>query len=116
VATPIVSPTIERAAVEKLFPAIARWVRGYGHIEVGDQEDFGFIIRVLDFGGVVYEDNRPRTLAEAMAVLDTGHWSDGSLTGRAWTRTGFLLAASTKRFFRLRGLISGRYGLCFSVT
>jgi hypothetical protein len=23
---------------------------------------------------------------------------------------------STKRFFRVRGLISGRYGLCFSVT
>jgi hypothetical protein len=67
----MVRPTDEQAQVEKLFPALAQWVRD-GHIEVGDQEGFGFVVMALDYGGVVYEDDRPRTLAEAMAVLEKG--------------------------------------------
>ena len=51
--------------------AVAQWVRD-GHIEIGDQEGFGFVAIALDYGGVVYEDDRPRTLAEAMAALDKG--------------------------------------------
>ena len=43
----MVRPTAEQASVEKLFPAIAQWVRGYGHIEIGDQEMFGFVARAL---------------------------------------------------------------------
>ena len=39
----MVKPTAEQQSVEKLFPAIAQWVRGYGHIEIGDQEMFGFV-------------------------------------------------------------------------
>ena len=65
-------PTAEQQSVEKLFPAIARWVRGYGHIEIGDQEMFGFIARALDYGGLAFEDDRPDTLAEALAVLERG--------------------------------------------
>jgi hypothetical protein len=68
----MVKPTAEQQAVEKLFPAIARWVRGYGHIEIGDQEMFGFVARALDYGGLAFEDDRPDTLAEAMAVLERG--------------------------------------------
>jgi Domain of unknown function (DUF6930) len=56
------TPTEEQAQVEKLFPAIAQRVRD-GHIEIGDQEGFGFVAMALDYGGVVYEDDRPRTLA-----------------------------------------------------
>ena len=57
--------------VESLFPAIAKWVNGgYGHIEIGDQEGLGFIARALDYGGLVFEDEKPRTLAESMAVLE----------------------------------------------
>ena len=48
----MVKPTDEQQAVVKLFPAIAQWVRGYGHIEVGDQEMFGFVARALDYGGL----------------------------------------------------------------
>jgi hypothetical protein len=48
------------------------WVRGYGHIEIGDQEMFGFVVRALDYGGVVFEDDKPDTLAEAMAALENG--------------------------------------------
>jgi hypothetical protein len=68
----MVRPTAEQQSVEKLFPAIARWVRGYGHIEVGDQEMFGFVARALDYGGLACEDDRPDTLAEALAALEKG--------------------------------------------
>ncbi len=66
-----IKPTEEQATVEKLFPAIAQWIQD-GHIEIGDQEGFGFVALALDYGGVVYEDDRPRTLAEAMAALEKG--------------------------------------------
>ena len=68
----LVSPTGPQAAVEQTFPAVAKWVRGYGHIEVGDQEGFGFVVRALDYGGMVFEDNKADTLAEAMAALEKG--------------------------------------------
>lgn len=57
---------------QKAFPAIAKWVQGYGHIEIGDQEGFGFIVRAIDYGGVVFEDDKPNTLAEAMAAMEKG--------------------------------------------
>ncbi|HEY1603568.1 MAG TPA: hypothetical protein VGG64_28465 [Pirellulales bacterium] len=60
------------ASVERDFPAIAKWVQGYGHIEIGDQDGFGFIVRALDYGGMVFEDGKPSTLAEAMASLEKG--------------------------------------------
>jgi hypothetical protein len=74
----MVMPSAEQHSVEKLFPAIARWVRGYGHIEIGDQEMFGFVARALDYGGLAFEDDRPDTLAEAMTVLEKGlrKWFD----------------------------------------
>jgi hypothetical protein len=65
-----IKPTAQQVAVEKTFPAIAKWVNGYGHIEIGDQEMSGFVVRAVDYGGVVFEDDRPRTLAEAMASLE----------------------------------------------
>jgi hypothetical protein len=68
----MVKPTAEQQSVEQMFPAIARWVRGYGHIEIGDQEMFGFVARALDYGGLAFEDDRPDTLAEAMASLERG--------------------------------------------
>ena len=68
----MVKPTSEQQNVETLFPAIAQWVRGYGHIEIGDQEMFGFIARALDYGGLAFEDDKPDTLAEAMASLERG--------------------------------------------
>ena len=66
----MVKPTAEQQSVEKLFPVIAQWVRGYGHIEIGDQEMFGFVARALDYGGLAFEDDRPDTLAEALAALE----------------------------------------------
>jgi hypothetical protein len=68
----MVKPTAEQQAVEKLFPAITRWVWGYGRIEIGDQEMFGFVARALDYGNLAFEDDKPGTLAEAMAALEKG--------------------------------------------
>jgi hypothetical protein len=68
----MVKPTAEQQTVERTFPAIAQWVRGYGHIEVGDQEMFGIVARALDHGGLAFEDDRPGTLAEALAPLERG--------------------------------------------
>jgi hypothetical protein len=74
----MLKPTAEQAAVEKLFPAIAQWVRGYGHIEIGDQEMFGFVARALYYRNLAFEDDKPDTLAEAMAALEKGlkKWFD----------------------------------------
>jgi hypothetical protein len=74
----MVKPTAEQQSIEQLFPAIAQWVRAYGHIEIGDQEMFGFVDRALDYGGLAFEDDRPDTLAEAMTVLEKGlrKWFD----------------------------------------
>jgi hypothetical protein len=61
-----------------MFPAIAKWVRGYGHIKIGDQEMFDFVVRALDFGGLAFEDDKPETPAEAMVALEKGlrKWFD----------------------------------------
>jgi hypothetical protein len=47
-------------------------VAGYGHIEIGDQEMFGFTARAIDYGGLVFEDEAAETLAEALAALEKG--------------------------------------------
>jgi hypothetical protein len=68
----MVKPSPEQPKVEALFPSIARYVQGYGFIEVGDQEGFGFVVRAIGYGGVDFEDDSPETLAEAMTVLEAG--------------------------------------------
>ena len=54
------------------IPAIAKYMRGYGYVEIGDQESFGFVVRALGYGGLDFEDDMPETLAEAMVVLEAG--------------------------------------------
>jgi hypothetical protein len=68
----LISPSAEQVKVEELFPAIAGWVKRYGWIEIGEQELFGFVARALDEGGIQVEDDRPGTLAEALAALEVG--------------------------------------------
>lgn len=47
-----VAATTEQSKIETVFPAIARYVRGYGYIEIGDQESFGFVVRAIGYGGL----------------------------------------------------------------
>lgn len=60
------------AGIELHFPALAHFVRDGGHIEIGDQEGFGFVARALDYGGVVFESRKVSTLAQAMTALEKG--------------------------------------------
>jgi hypothetical protein len=69
---PLILYTPGPTELQKTFPAIAQWVHGYGHIEIGDQEGFGFIVWAIDYGGQIFEDQKPETLAEAMAALEAG--------------------------------------------
>lgn len=68
----MVGPSPEQAKVGAMFPAIARYVNGYGSIEIGDQEGFGFVVRAIGYGGMDFEDDRPDRLDEAMVVLEAG--------------------------------------------
>jgi len=69
---PIIMVSPGRGQVAEQFPAVARWVQVYGRIEIGEEEGFGFVVRALASGGLVFEDNRPDTLAEAMTALERG--------------------------------------------
>jgi len=64
--------------IETAFPNAAAWVRDCGWIEIGDMDWQGFVVRALDAGGMIYEKEGCRTLAEAMAALETGigKWFD----------------------------------------
>jgi hypothetical protein len=68
----MLKPTAEQTTVEAMFPAITQWVQGYGHVEIGDQEGFGLVVRALDYGGLVFEDDMPSMLTEAMVALENG--------------------------------------------
>lgn len=63
-------PITKRPGIDELFPALAKWVQTHGWIEVGDQESVGFVARALDYGGLIIEDRKAKTLAGAMAVLE----------------------------------------------
>jgi len=67
-----VRPSEQQDTVEKAFPAIAKWVQGYGHIEIGDQDGLGFVVGAFDDSGLVLEDDTAETLAEALAALEKG--------------------------------------------
>jgi hypothetical protein len=68
----MVKPSAEQVKAGAMFPAIDRWVRDYGWIEIGVQELFGSVVRALHEGGTQVEDDRPDTLAEALAALEVG--------------------------------------------
>ena len=55
---------------KKHFPNLAKWVQGYGWIEIGEQEQFAFVSKALDAGGLIYEDDRCNTLPEAMMSME----------------------------------------------
>ncbi len=67
---PIIMVSPGRGHVAEQFPAVARWVQGYGRIEIGQQEGVGFVVRALDCGGLVFEDTKAEMLAEALTALE----------------------------------------------
>jgi hypothetical protein len=65
-------PAQQQTSIENSFPAVAEFVRTQGWIEIGDQQGIGFVARALDYGGLAYESKKPRTLGQAMKVLERG--------------------------------------------
>jgi hypothetical protein len=44
-----------RLPVEQTYPRVARWVQGYGWIELGHDDMGRSFVRALDDGGLVWE-------------------------------------------------------------
>ena len=57
---------------DEAFPAVARWVKALGRIEIGVEEGRGFVARALAPEGLVFEDRGSRTLGEALIALERG--------------------------------------------
>ena len=68
---PIIMLSRRPPPVAEQFPAISRWVQERGRIEIGRKEA-GFVVRAMDDGGPVFEDDRSKTLTAAMAALEAG--------------------------------------------
>src|SRR5271157_3701015 len=64
-----VQPELDRA-----FPAVARWVKTLGRIEIGVEEGQGFVVRTVDHekGRVVFEDMHIENLDDALIALERG--------------------------------------------
>lgn len=65
-------PPREPTILEALFPTVSKWVQRGGWIEIGEQQEAGFLVRALDEGGLVYESTKAKTLDEAMTLLEQG--------------------------------------------
>ncbi len=62
--------------IEAQYPNVAKWVNGFGWIEIGIHDWEGFQARSLDEGGLICENTDCGTLASAMKALEEelGAW------------------------------------------
>jgi hypothetical protein len=62
----------QRSPVGHAYPSVARWVSGYGWIELGQDLPGRSFVRALDEGGLVWEgDATYPTVDDALQALDT---------------------------------------------
>jgi uncharacterized protein DUF6930 len=87
---PIIMLSPRPADPGRQFPAIGQWVQESGWIEVGRRKGAGFVARALDDAGLVFENNKSTTLAEALAALEEG------LAGRVSNHAAGLRSSSPK--------------------
>jgi len=66
----------KKSGIEGQYPNVAKWVEGYGWIEIGEMDWQGFQARALDAGGLICENTDCDTLASAMKALEEelGAW------------------------------------------
>ena len=55
--------------LDEAFPALARWVKSQGRIEIGIEGELGFVVRALDDVGIVFEGKGDKSLGEALTTL-----------------------------------------------
>jgi hypothetical protein len=65
-------PASTSPAIRKAFPALAKWDRRCGKIELEHQEGASFVAKAYFHGGLIFEDDQARNLLEAMAALEQG--------------------------------------------
>ena len=66
-----------RWAFAELYPNVARWVRGYGWIELGEDLPGRSFVLALDEGGIIWEGKETYpTVDDALQALDAalGTW------------------------------------------
>ena len=51
---------------EKIYPELANWVDSRGWIEMGEDDHSSSWLRILDEGGLVWEDNDSKSLDAAL--------------------------------------------------
>jgi len=58
--------------LDSAFPAVARWVKSLGRIEIGIEPGQGFVVRAVDHekGRVVFEDMHTENLDDALIALE----------------------------------------------
>jgi hypothetical protein len=60
-------------SIDATYPTIARWVREYGWIEIGQDEMSRSFIRALDADGMVWEgQEHDATLGDALQDVEAG--------------------------------------------
>ncbi|MEJ7640211.1 MAG: hypothetical protein WKF75_20160, partial [Singulisphaera sp.] len=57
---------------DEAFPAVARWAKTQGRIEIGVERGQGFVVRALDDGGMVFEGKADKAVGEALTALERG--------------------------------------------
>ena len=68
---PTVIKRIVGSSFDKGYPSIARWVRDYGWIEIGQDHYSSSLIRVLDEGGMIWESSEDyETIDEAIQATE----------------------------------------------
>jgi hypothetical protein len=59
--------------IEQAYPSVARWVKEYGWIAIGQAQMTGSFVRALDEGGLVWEgETTYATVDDALRDLDAG--------------------------------------------
>ena len=54
---------------DEAFPALVRWVKTQGRIEIGVEGQQGFVVRALADGGMVFEGKTGKSMCEALTAL-----------------------------------------------
>ena len=68
---PVIIKQIVGSSFDKAYPNIARWIKDYGWIEMGQTDYSSSLIRVLDEGGMIWESSEDyETIDEAVKALE----------------------------------------------
>lgn len=74
------------------YPHLAWWVEGQGYLELGQDEYSTSLLRILDPGGLCFEDSESTTVDEALAA------GEAFLTAELPERFGVRWNAETGEF------------------